>query len=174
MYLYHNVKGMSKTSKYVLASILLGLVYLTLALMIPMRFNTQFYCGVADVQPNYGWCVTATQDLSSAGTKLFKANCASCHKLNARLIGPALVGVEQRWVDAGEYKGVDGREWLKRYIRNWNDPVEAGHPYAMKIIEYDASAMTTFPNLSMDDVDSLLLHINSYEPQPHTEPVVYD
>lgn len=165
---------MGKTKQYAIASTLLGLMYLILVIWLPIRFESGFLFGNEDVQPNYGWCGTAMQDQSSAGAKIFKANCASCHKLNAKLIGPALYGVEQRWVDAGNYQGVSGREWLKRFIHNWKDPVEAGHPYAMKIIEYDASAMTIFPILSMDDVDSLLIYINSYEPQPHTEPIVYD
>lgn len=104
------------------------------------------------------------------GAKLFKANCASCHKLNAKLIGPALADVEQRWTEAGEYNGVSGREWLKRYIRNWQDPVNAGYPYAIEIINYDMSAMTQFPQLSMDDIDSILLYIDA--PKPQSIPVV--
>ena len=31
------------------------------------------------------------------GEKLFRANCASCHKLDKKLVGPALAGVQDRW-----------------------------------------------------------------------------
>lgn len=97
----------------------------------------------------------------SLGQRLFKANCASCHKLEAKLIGPPLKGVEQRWIDGGDYNSISGRDWLKRFVRNWQDPVKAGHPYAQKIILYDPSAMTAFPQLTDDAIDSLLVYIES-------------
>ena len=41
--------------------------------------------------------ISATAEVSAdAGKKLFKANCASCHKLDKKLIGPALGEVTQR------------------------------------------------------------------------------
>lgn len=94
-----------------------------------------------------------------AGQKLFKSNCASCHKLDAKLIGPALSGVEQRWNDAGEHAGVSGRDWLKRWIKNWQDPVNAGMPYAVTMQSYDGSAMTQFPALSDGDLEAILAYI---------------
>ena len=42
------------------------------------------------------------------GKKLFKANCASCHKLDKKLVGPALGGVTERRSEA----------WLLAWIRN--------------------------------------------------------
>ncbi|NDH91378.1 MAG: cytochrome C, partial [Flavobacteriia bacterium] len=42
------------------------------------------------------------------GKKLFKANCASCHKLDKKLVGPALGGVTER----------RSEEWLLAWIRN--------------------------------------------------------
>ncbi len=32
-----------------------------------------------------------------AGKKLFNANCAACHKLNKRAVGPALRGVSEKY-----------------------------------------------------------------------------
>ena len=42
------------------------------------------------------------------GKKLFKANCASCHKLDKKLVGPALAGVTDRHSEA----------WLLSWVRN--------------------------------------------------------
>ena len=34
------------------------------------------------------------------GAKLFKANCASCHAINQKVVGPALKGVYNRYDEA--------------------------------------------------------------------------
>ena len=50
---------------------------------------------------------TIAQDYA-AGEKIFKGNCASCHKMDAKLIGPPLENVV---ADQGE-------EWTKKWIYN--------------------------------------------------------
>lgn len=111
-------------------------------------------------------CAAFAQDAAGAptqqvldGEKLYKSNCASCHKLDAKLIGPALRGMEQRWVDAGEHAGVSGRDWLKRWIKNWQDPVKAGMPYAIAMESYDASAMQAFPQLTDENLEAILAYV---------------
>ena len=42
------------------------------------------------------------------GRKLFRSLCASCHKLDKKLVGPALGGVEERRENS----------WLKSWIKN--------------------------------------------------------
>ena len=59
--------------------------------------------------------ISASGEVSAeAGKKLFKANCASCHKLDKKLVGPALGDVTQR----------RSEEWLLKWIRN-NDEFRA-------------------------------------------------
>ncbi|CAN5430123.1 c-type cytochrome [soil metagenome] len=94
-----------------------------------------------------------------AGQKLFKSNCASCHKLDGKLIGPALSGAEQRWAEGAEHAGVSGRDWMKRWIKNWQDPVNAGNPYAVSMQAFDGSAMTQFPQLQDADIENILAYI---------------
>ena len=99
-------------------------------------------------QPTYaqdGEAAGADKETAIAGKKLFTQQCGACHKLNAKFIGPALKGVVGRWEEAGDYEGVTGKQWLHRWIKNWQDPVNAGYRYATNIQNYDASAMTTFP-----------------------------
>ncbi len=158
---------MGKTFQYLLVSLFSGLVFLIPVYFIAKSQSQQLQCGVK------GTMHVSKPTPHAAGERLFKNSCASCHKLNAKLIGPALSGVEQRWIDAAEYQGISGREWLKRFIRNWQDPVEAGNPYALQIVWFDGSAMTQFPQLSIDDIDSILSYIQSPPVGPVYLPV-YD
>lgn len=83
---------------------------------------------------------------AKAGKATFKSKCGSCHdpKLEQKMTGPALKGVMDRWASAGDFKGKKGEEWLKTWILNWNDAVGAGYPYAVKMKDFDASAMSVF------------------------------
>lgn len=104
--------------------------------------------------------VAPTSADATKGEALFKANCASCHKLDSKLVGPALTGVEGRWDNAGDYKGKSGAEWLHQWIKNNPSVTDAGYPYAVKLkADYNNSAMTPFPNLKTEDVDNILAYI---------------
>ena len=83
------------------------------------------------------------------GKALFNANCAACHKLDAKATGPALRGV------AGRHE----REWLYKWIRNSSEMIKSGDAYSVKIFEeYNKSAMTAFPQLSNTDIDNILAY----------------
>ena len=43
-----------------------------------------------------------------AGKALFNTNCAACHQLNRKAVGPALRGVSEKY----------DREWLYKWIKN--------------------------------------------------------
>ena len=66
-----------------------------------------------------------------AGKALFNTNCASCHKLDRKMTGPALRNVETRLL---EDEGLD-REWLYKWIRNSSSLIKSGDAYAVKIYE---------------------------------------
>ncbi len=90
------------------------------------------------------------------GKTLFRNYCASCHNKNMRqaLTGPALGGIEERWAD---YPIEDLYEW----IRNSQALIAAGHPRAVQVYnENNKVLMQAFPNLTDEDVASLLLYIN--------------
>lgn len=102
---------------------------------------------------------------TAAGEKLFKANCASCHKPDKVLIGPAMKGAGQRWIDNADFNGVNGREWLNRWVRNSQEVIAAGHPYATKIFnDHNKSVMTAFTTLTDDDIANVLAYADSYAP----------
>jgi mono/diheme cytochrome c family protein len=91
----------------------------------------------------------------AAGKALFNANCAACHKLDAKMTGPALRGVTER----------QSNEWLHVWIKNSQAMVKSGDAYAVKIFEeYNKSIMTSFPQLSDTDIDNILAY--TAEPIP--------
>ena len=97
------------------------------------------------------------------GKALFNTNCAACHNLDRKMVGPALRNVEARLY---EEEGLD-REWLNSWIRNSNALIKEGDPYAVKIYEeYNKAAMTAFPQLSDADLDDIL----AYTAQEKTVP----
>jgi mono/diheme cytochrome c family protein len=91
------------------------------------------------------------------GKSLFNMNCAACHKLNKRAVGPALAGVSQKYE----------KEWLYAWIKNSMSMVKAGDPQAVAIYEeYNKSVMTAFPQLSNEDIDNILAYTDYTPPAP--------
>ena len=91
------------------------------------------------------------------GKSLFNANCAACHKLNKRAVGPALAGVSEKY----------DKEWLYAWIKNSMAMVKAGDPQAVAIYEeYNKSVMTAFPQLSNEDIDNILAYTDYTPPAP--------
>ena len=92
-----------------------------------------------------------------AGKKLFNANCAACHKLNKRAVGPALKGVSAKY----------DREWLYTWIKNSTAMVKSGDAQAVAIYEeYNGSVMTSFPQLSNEDIDNIIAYTDYTPPAP--------
>ncbi|MDX1701224.1 MAG: cytochrome c, partial [Melioribacteraceae bacterium] len=97
------------------------------------------------------------------GKALFNTNCAACHNLDRKMVGPALRNVEARLY---EDEGLD-REWLYSWIRNSAAMIKAGDPYAVKIYEeYNQAAMTAFPQLSDEDLNNILAYTAQEKPAP--------
>lgn len=102
----------------------------------------------------------ASPEVIKAGEKIFKSNCASCHKVKGDLIGPALLGAEQRWIENSEFEGEDGKAWLYKWVKNSQEVVSAGHPYANELFaKWNKSVMTAFATLSDEDIDNVLAYI---------------
>ena len=101
-----------------------------------------------------------SQDVDEArqkeGKKLFKSLCASCHKLDKKLVGPKLAGVEERREN----------DWLKAWIRNNAELRASGDADANAIYEeYNGSNMTAFPQLSDKQIDDILYYTTVGEPK---------
>ncbi len=93
--------------------------------------------------------VGSAQGDAANGKSIFNANCAACHKLDKKSIGPALGGVTERR-DA---------EWLKQWIRDNAALRASGDADAIAIYEeYNGVAMTPFPGLSDQDIADILAY----------------
>lgn len=56
----------------------------------PKTESSNFFYGTSNL-PSY------VNDSIADGKALFSANCASCHKMDRNLVGPALLGTRDRW-----------------------------------------------------------------------------
>jgi mono/diheme cytochrome c family protein len=95
------------------------------------------------------------------GRKLYNNLCASCHKLDRKLIGPALAGVTERREN----------DWLKAWIKNNAALRASGDRDAIAIFnEYNGSVMSAFPQLSDSQIDDILYYTDVGDPKPVVAP----
>jgi mono/diheme cytochrome c family protein len=128
-------------------------ITLSLALVLSISLSSSAQTAVAPPV-----AVVAAAGNADAGKALFNANCAACHKLDAKMTGPALRGVSAR----------HSREWLQKWIPNSKGLIASGDAEALKIYnEYNKVAMNQFPQLSVADVDNII----AYTDTPAAAPV---
>lgn len=100
-----------------------------------------------------GLLLVAKPALAQAdGEKLFNENCASCHALDDKVVGPALRGVHTR----------PGRseKWLLSWVKNSAKMIADGDPLAVKLYEENnKAAMNSFENLGDDNIKAILGYI---------------
>jgi cytochrome c2 len=90
------------------------------------------------------------------GKELFNAQCAACHKLDAKMTGPALRNII----------GKHDKEWLYKWIHNSQELIKSGDPDAVKLWEeYKPSVMNSFPQLTNGDIDNII----AYTSEPKVE-----
>ena len=81
------------------------------------------------------------------GEKLFKSICAACHKLDAKLVGPALKGVTERRDQA----------WLIAWIKDSPGMIKSGDKLAIQVFEENNKLpMIANPQLSDQDIIDIL------------------
>ncbi len=94
---------------------------------------------------------------AAKGKELFNANCAACHKLDAKATGPALRGVADKY----------DTEWLHKWISNSADLIKSGDAQAVKVFEENGKVpMMAFPQLSGADIDNILAYTSEVLPTP--------
>jgi mono/diheme cytochrome c family protein len=99
--------------------------------------------------------LTAFSQDAAKGKEIFNANCAACHKLDAKATGPALRNVAAKY----------DKEWLYKWIKNSGELIKSGDAQAVKVFEENNKvAMTAFPQLSNEDIDNILAYTS--EPAP--------
>ncbi|MFY0643063.1 MAG: c-type cytochrome [Bacteroidia bacterium] len=96
----------------------------------------------------------ATDERIEEGSTLFGSNCASCHALDGKVVGPALGDVVSKY--DGDY------EWIVSWIKNNDKLRKSGDERALAIYdEYGGQAMNLFENLSDAQITSILMWIEN-------------
>ena len=92
------------------------------------------------------------------GEKLFKTNCGACHKVNEKVIGPALEGISAKWNDAGE------KENLYEWVKDSQALIKSGKSKLAMALDDDKSiAITMTPQLvSNDEIDAIFNYIDNW------------
>ena len=94
----------------------------------------------------------SAQGDAKLGKGLFNANCAACHKLDKKLVGPALGKISDR----------REQEWLVAWIKDNNALRASGDADAIEIFEeYKGSPMTAFPQLSDADIVNIIAYLDA-------------
>ncbi|MGB1039089.1 MAG: c-type cytochrome, partial [Bacteroidia bacterium] len=89
-----------------------------------------------------------------AGSKLFASNCASCHAINNKVVGPPLAGLIDKYDE--DY------EWILAWIKNNGKLRKSGDERANAIFdEYNGLDMTVFENLSDEEITSILMWVEN-------------
>lgn len=84
------------------------------------------------------------------GERLYKQYCTSCHRIDVKLMGPALRDVDKRRPD----------DWLIQWIRN-NQALRAqGDEQALALFKGYNMEMPSFPLFTDDEIRSILVYID--------------
>jgi mono/diheme cytochrome c family protein len=123
-------------------------IVIAMLLSLPVLVHAQDSTAAAGAAPAGG----AGGGDAAKGEALFKNNCAQCHAVTEeRVVGPGLKGASARHDFA----------WLSKWVRNSQAVIAAGDPYAVKIYnEYAKAQMTSFPNLSDDDIKGIFAYVD--------------
>lgn len=87
------------------------------------------------------------------GKQLFKNNCAACHNMEKRVVGPALKNVVKN----------QGEDWTKSWIKNNNKLRASGDKHANQIFkEYNGMAMPAYEHLGDDALNDITTYLAQY------------
>lgn len=88
-----------------------------------------------------------------AGKKLFRNNCASCHNMERKSVGPALKNVVKN----------QGEDWVKKWVKNNQKLRDAGDQHANQIFkEYNGMAMPVYEHLGDDAINDITAYLAQY------------
>ena len=86
------------------------------------------------------------------GKTIFTTRCTSCHNVNAQVVGPALANVDQR-------RTVD---WIVNFVHSPKTLIQKNDKQAVALYnQFNQIVMPDHPDLSADDIKSVLTYIKS-------------
>jgi mono/diheme cytochrome c family protein len=130
---------------------------------VPSRFSKSFtgllHASLAVVLFLFATTAHAQKDdaLYAQGEKLFKGNCAACHKPDKDMTGPALKGAKARWEGKGD---------IYAWVKNSTDYLKTGNAYAKQLFETWNKSVMTSQALTDAEIDAVLHYADHYAPPP--------
>ena len=127
----------------------LSLIAFLLVSILSLTLSQNTYAQAGDLP--------TTDEAIANGEKLFKNNCAVCHNVQQKMIGPALKNVYER------------REipWLLNFIKNSQKVIQGGDEYAVNLYnEYGKAVMPNFDWMADDEIKSVLAYIKNETDNP--------
>jgi len=112
---------------------------------------------------------TQTVNAQPDGAKLFKSNCAACHKPDKDLVGPALKGVSERW---------EGNEaMLYKWIKNPEEALATGDPQVKAMWDewFPKAGPMSAQSVNDEEIAAIIDYVENYVPEvivENREPVV--
>lgn len=99
--------------------------------------------------------VTVLISLSSLnahdGKQLFRGNCASCHALGKKLVGPDLIGVNEK----------RDRQWLVKWIKSSQTMVREGDALAVQVFNEGNKIPMPDAFINEEEINAVLEYIKS-------------
>jgi mono/diheme cytochrome c family protein len=93
-------------------------------------------------------------DAIKVGDPLFKNNCAQCHAVHDKVVGPALAGITKRRAIS----------WITRWVHNSAKVIAGGDEYAVKLYDDNGKQqMPSFPSLTDKEIASIMAWVKSQE-----------
>ncbi len=129
-------------------------LYLSLALVLSLSLTSYAQeaapaAPVATATPAAAAPTATSGGDAIKGKDLFNANCAACHKLDAKATGPMLRGIGAKHEKA----------WMYKWIHNSSALIKSGDAVAVKLFEDNNKIpMTAFPQLSEADIDNIIAY----------------
>lgn len=100
---------------------------------------------------------TGFSQTAEEGEKLFSANCTSCHAFTEKVVGPPLKGAHTKHKE----------DWLIKWVKNSQKMIKSGDAMAVQLSkENNESVMTSFENLSDNQVKSIIAYIKVESEKP--------
>jgi cytochrome c2 len=90
---------------------------------------------------------------NSQGRKLFVENCARCHSLSQRIVGPPLSGIQER---------VPDKQLVTSWIKNNRLVIQSGNSYFNNLLKkYNNTPTDAFPQLGDNEIALIINYIEA-------------
>jgi mono/diheme cytochrome c family protein len=113
----------------------------------------QAWCGNAYSAAAYVPANSTEAKAIANGDALFKSNCAQCHAVNEKVVGPALAGITKRRPIA----------WLVPWVQNSAKVIAGGDEYGVKLYNENGKQQMPSFGLSKKEIEDIMAWINANE-----------